>query len=164
MDIRKVLKPDKFNLDTEWEDQPLLIYDYGMELRDTRERAEALKRKAARLKAKIFMEMKEDPERFDLPKATDACVTAAVEWDSRYLAAQKEADEANSEYEEKKLIMEALRARRSSLEFLTQLFLAQYFARKPKIKTGAGESEADHTINAICNITKKKKRIRARKA
>jgi len=158
MKIERILKPDKYNLDRDWEDQPILVYEYGKKTNKAREYAEALKRKAELRRSKMFLDMKENPENFGLEKSTDTAVNAAIERHPDYQNCLDLWVDAKREYEEMKIILEALRHRRAALESLTQLYAAQYFARKPREKRN---SEAEEIEKAAVRA---KGRIRARKA
>ena len=91
------LKVDKFNLDTEWEKQPELAFQYCKE--EARQRllaenqkllVEKLKTELKDVEAKVYLDICENPESYGLTKTTNPILESATRLDKRVQKANKE--------------------------------------------------------------------------
>jgi len=133
--IEDILKPDKHNLDREWERQPNLLYKYDKKLADAQQDLDEKEAYAELVRAELFLNMRENPDEYDLIKATDAMVTAAIQTQSKYRAAKRGIIQARHRVSVLKGIVFSLQQKRHALDNLTQLHFGEYFARKRKDET-----------------------------
>jgi hypothetical protein len=133
------IDPDE--LDTEWFEHTNLFGDYSdayaiaSKKRDSaRLEVERAKEKVDRIKSDLFLQIKNDPEAFDLEKATDSTTEACVKVQPQYINAMEEYYTAWETHNQAKYEAEVLggsvktmEQRRSSLEGAMRLMAMEYF-------------------------------------
>ena len=82
--------PDIFDLDISqldrhWLEQPQLVYKYGAELADAKDKLERAKAALDVAKAEAKAKINANPERYGLSKTTDSVVNSAVEIHKRVI-------------------------------------------------------------------------------
>jgi hypothetical protein len=136
----KQIDPDA--LDVEWLQQPDLYYKYSEALDQAMNRrneakvhVERQKENLDRVKGEVDLEIRNNPEDFDLPKITDATVSAAVVLDERYeqavedyFTAKDELNEAQKEVNEFFTCVNTMEQRKAALSNLAYLLNQQYFS------------------------------------
>lgn len=85
------------------------------------------------LKAKVELEIRRDPDRFNLPKVTEDTIKSAIAVDQRLIDSEDNVLQLKLEAAELDVLVKALEQRKKSIEDLIQLFFRDYFA-KPKTK------------------------------
>jgi hypothetical protein len=128
IDYDKDVRIDETALDVECLDQPSLMVKYARLLADAEQRLDEAKEALDLVKAELDKEIRSDPDRFDLAKATETSVANAVIMQPEYAEASNRMIEAK--YEAKVLagIVRAMDARKTMLETLVKLHGQQYFA------------------------------------
>lgn len=132
-DGRSVISFDKFKLDEELERQPGLYLEYA----DRQAEAEGLVSQADAIldltKAKISLAVRMDPGKFGLKsKPNNDEVEAAVISSQMYQDALKKLNRRKLRVGKLKAIVRAIEHRKSSVEKSVDLFLAGYFADRPR--------------------------------
>lgn len=126
---------DKYSLETEWEKQPKLFWDYSVVLADRRADVERAEAEENVVYAEIEQEFR--LEKIDT-KVTEAAVKAAVLTDERYKRAVESRIQAKHAADMAKAAVDTLSHRKTALEKEVELFLANYFA-KPRAPKGREE-------------------------
>ncbi len=128
IDYDKDVRIDETALDVECLDQPSLMVKYTRLLADAEQRLDEAKEALDLVKAELDKEIRSDPDRFDLAKATETSVANAVIMQPEYAEASNRMIEAK--YEAKVLagVVRAIDARKTMLETLVKLHGQQYFA------------------------------------
>jgi hypothetical protein len=128
IDYDKDVRIDETALDVECLDQPSLMVKYARLLADAEQRLDEAKEALDLAKAELDKEIRSDPDRFDLTKATETSVANAVIMQPEYTEASNRVIEAK--YEAKVLagVVKAIDARKTMLETLVKLHGQQYFA------------------------------------
>lgn len=130
---KNILAINKYDLDTETATQPGLYKSWAKKACKKRFEYDQAKANHEVLKAKIELEVRRDPEKFNLPKVTEDTIKATVITDKRLIASWDKVLLLKLEASELDILVEALAQRKKSIEDLIQLFFRDYFA-KPKTK------------------------------
>ena len=133
--ISDILTPDKHNLDREWERQPKLLYKYDKRLADAVQEQDTAEAALDVIKAELFLKMRDDPSEFDLVKATEAALNAAIVLQPGYKNALRAVHNAKHKVGVVRGIVFALQQKKAALDNLVQLHFGEYYARKPKSGT-----------------------------
>jgi hypothetical protein len=128
IDYDKDVRIDETALDVECLDQPSLMVKYARLLADAERELDKAKEALDLVKAELDKEIRSDPDKFDLIKATETSVANTVIMQPKYVEASNRVIEAK--YEAKVLagVVRAMDARKTMLETLVKLHGQQYFA------------------------------------
>jgi len=142
LNYHKDIKIDPDALDVEWLDQPDLLLDYSLaqdqagKERDAKKvELEKAERHLKEEKARIALDMKKNPEDYDLPKTSDSTIEDAVTIDPDYKTAKDAYFKALEAFNEAKdnfnriySATKSIEGRKASLENLVKLLGQRYFA------------------------------------
>lgn len=129
---------DSNNLEKEWVDQPRLYFKYATKLENAREDFEQAKAELGVVAAECDLDIRNNPAKYDLPKATEKSVEAAVAMHDDYVAAAKEVSVQRHRVGVFQAAVNALDHRKKALEKLVELFLANYYSA-PRAPAGSTE-------------------------
>jgi len=130
---KNILAINKYDLDTETAKQPLLYKSWAKKACKKRFEYDKAKANHEVLKAKVELEIRRDPDRFNLPKVTEDTIKSAIAVDQRLIDSEDNVLQLKLEAAELDVLVKALEQRKKSIEDLIQLFFRDYFA-KPKTK------------------------------
>jgi len=119
---------DQSALDVEWLDQPILMKRYGERAAKARLELDQAKDQLDFVKAKLEGQMRSDPDKFALPKVTDAVIKAALLIYSDCIEAQDDYNKAKYDAEIARVAVAAIDQKKSALENLVKLHGQMYFA------------------------------------
>lgn len=142
---------DQNQLDVEWLKQPKLFFEYAAMLADAR--AEYEKEKADRevVKARLDLDIRSNPEDYDLDKVTEGAITNVLATQESVITGNEAVLAAKHKLDRLQAAVEALDQRKKALENLVGLFGMNYFA-EPRAPKGAKEYIADEVKK---NVRKK---------
>lgn len=155
---------DENALDVEFLEQPTLMARYARLLAEARRDRDLAKEALDLTKAEINLDIRDNPDKYNLTKITVDAVEACVLMEDSYKEAVKEYNDANYEVNVLQGVVNAVEHRKSALENLVKLHGQQYFAG-PKIPHDLTElreqrtDERHHRIGqAVIKRTKKPKK------
>jgi len=122
------LDVDKNNLDEEWMRQPRLYFNYSMKLADAIRERDKLKAKFDLRRSEIMEDIRVNPHSYDMGKLTDASILSKAITQSEYQDSLNQLNEAERAVNILQGAVWAAQHKKSSLEYLTRLFLANYYA------------------------------------
>jgi len=125
---------DQYNLDKEWLGQPKKMKEAVEEWSEAKDELAQAKAKLDRTKAKLELDIRKNPDKFDLGKVTEAIVAAAVLLELDYKKALNDVNEAQYRVNTTHGTVDALDHRKRALENLVRLFGMDYFS-SPQAKT-----------------------------
>lgn len=140
---RPVVDIDEANLHEEWIRQPALFHRWARRLALNKTRVSTLKAALDMTKAECSLQLRKDPGRMGLPRATDAAVEAAVLLHPKYREAMRRLIKARERMDLCQAVVDACEHRKKSLENLVTLFGMDYFSR-PTAKTSTAVREKIH--------------------
>jgi len=125
---------DEHRLDEEWIGQPKLFGHWARKAASARRKMDEAKSNLELVQAELDLEVRTNPEKFDLSKVTENVVKSAILQDTRYVGAQKKVNDARYDHEVAQAAVSALEHRKYALQNLVSLFLSSYYAepRSPK--------------------------------
>lgn len=126
------VKIDEQALDIEWLEQPALFMKYARHAAQMRKDVDLKKENIEITKAEVDKEIRQNPEKFNIEKVTDASVAANVLSTPKYKKANQEYIEAKYELDMAVAAVSAMNQRKDALENLVKLHGQQYFAG-PKV-------------------------------
>lgn len=135
------LSIDENNLDAEWQRQPVLLWEYGRELADYIQEAEEAKSALAVVTAELEMEIRNNPDAFDIPKVTEAAVQAAIPRQPEHIAASTTLQKAKHAARVYQAAVDAITQRKAALQGMTELYMRQWYA-DPEMR--ATEADAQY--------------------
>jgi hypothetical protein len=119
---------DKHRLHAEWERQPKMYHEAADRLAEADGEVDRLKGIMELMAAEVEMEVRENPQGFGMKKATEASVEKAVIMDQRFQRAQSAFLGAKAKARHLRAEVMYLDQRKTALEYLSKLRLADYFA------------------------------------
>lgn len=122
------LRIDESSLDVEWLEQPRLFLQEADKLAKLAIEVDTLKEELDLIKANLDFSIRANPEDWNLPKVTEASVSAAIIADEDYIAANKKYMVAKSRYSAQQNLVRALDQRKTALENLVRLHGQSYFS------------------------------------
>jgi len=128
---------DEFNLDQAWVKQPRLYFTWAKKAADARRDMDQLKADLEVTRAEIDSDVRRDPNSFGIEtKITEKVVEAVVAQDVRCVGVLKRMREAKHRFDVVSAVVASLDQRKSALEQLVRLRLADYYSepRAPKDK------------------------------
>lgn len=158
---------DPHRLDDEWTSQPDKMKDAGDLLADANDRADRMKGKLEVTKAEVELRVRQKWNLFGFDKQpTEAAVAATVLTTKAYRIALSRYNKARHRAGLLKSLVAAVEQRKSALENLVKLFLADYYS-DPKAPRGATRGDALKLASRrlfdgidLPDKPKKKKRLR----
>lgn len=128
MGYEKDMYIDERSLDVECLEQASLMVKYSQKLAEARMERDLAKEALDLLRAEIDLNIRDDPEAFNLTKVTEAAITNRILQEEDYQDAQRTYNNANYEVNLLQGVVSAIEQRKSMLEKLVQLHGQQYFA------------------------------------
>ena len=162
MDYKEDMHIDENALDVEFLEQPELMVKYSTMLAEVKQSRDLRKENLDFISATIDKEIRADPDVFDLDKLTETIVKNTVIMQGKYKEAMNLLIDSNFEVNVLQGVVNAIDARKSSLENLVKLHGQEYFAgpsiphdlsalRKEK------SEEIHHSVGKTFRRTKPKK-------
>lgn len=166
-DFREYLNVDKYNLDTEWENQANNFMDTCEWYADVSMERDKIKEQLDLLRAEVGKEVQDDPKGFgidkDPGKVTVDALNKAISLDDRVKIKQEELHEANRRVNVMSGAKEAMAHKKKALESLTELTIWGYFA-EPKvnreIRKQSIEKASENTREELNKNLRLKRRIK----
>ena len=128
MNYEEEMHIDENALDVEFLEQPALMVKYSTKLAEARLEKDLAKEELDIVKSDLDLDIRDNPENYDLKKVTEGAITSLILTDEKYIKAQKRFNEANYEVNVLFGVVSAIEARKSALENLVKLHGQQYFA------------------------------------
>jgi len=127
--VESVLEIDEHNLDREWTRQPKLYFRWAEQAADARLAMDEAKAAVEVARAVVDSEIRADPERYGIEgKVTEKAVEASVSRSAACVGAVRKFGRAKHRYEIMTALVSALEQRKSALENLVRLHLANYYS------------------------------------
>lgn len=136
---------DKGRLDDELENQPKLFLKYSLKLADAKRDLEAAKAALDLTYAETDSNVRLNPEKFGLEKATEPAIKQAILSSKRYKEADAEVRRVKHDADVFQAYVSALDHRKRALEGLIELLKLDYWAAPRMPKGGIPESVTDAT-------------------
>ena len=153
---------DENALDVEFLEQPELMVKYSTLLAEAKQERDLIKEELDLEKAELDLDIRDNPEKYKLGKVTEAAITNTIIQEEEYRSILAKFNKANFEINVLQGVVNAIDARKSSLENLVKLHGQEYFAgpsvphdlsllRKEK------SEEIHHSVGKTFRRTKPKK-------
>lgn len=155
--VSDILEIDLDSLDEEWVNQPQLYYAYAKRLADARQKLDESKSEFELTKAELEKAIRDDPEKFDMPKVTEAAVKSCILTQDEYNNARTAVSEASHRVDVLQAVVIALEHRKRALEKLVDLHGQSYFA-EPKASRSSRETVSDMKHHAAFKSAGKKRK------
>ncbi len=160
INYEKDMKIDCDALDLEWLNQADLMRKYAKYSAVTRREMDEAKERLDAGKAKIEMEIRQDPKAFGLVKATESAIQSAILIQEEYETLMKDYIDARYENDIAFGAVRAVDQRKTALENLVRLLTVSYFAgpQTPRDLSREQIKERERkSQNAKVKITRRKK-------
>lgn len=118
---------NKFQLDEEATKQSEIMWEASQFLVEARDNTLKAKNRLEIVEMDIISDIHKNPNKYNLPKTTDAVVTKAVKSSEEYQEAFEEYLDAKKEEDEYALLMDNIRQRGHQIKILTELWLNNYY-------------------------------------
>lgn len=128
---------NELSLDQEWLQQPILVHRYALELAERISEVEQIENELKVVRAELNTSIRNNPEDYDLPKATDTIVEAAIPGQPEYQVVLKRLLDAKKRRRIVDAACQALEHKKKALENMVQLNLRDYYST-PKDKSPKG--------------------------
>ena len=152
------IRIDPTALDVEWLEQPELMRKYAQHVAEMEKLRDAAKERLDVGKARIEMEIRNDPKKFGLEKVTEGSVQSTILLQDEYRQLVQEYNDSKYEYGVAVAAVRAVDQRKTALENLVKLLTASYFAG-PKAPRDLYQEHLDHVErkrnNAKVKISRK---------
>lgn len=119
---------DESALDTEWLQQASLTFKYCQLEADARKAVDDTKAQLDIVEAELDKEIRNNPEKFGLPKITESAIKSAILVNENHINAKDEYSQAQYELNMAQAAVRAIYAKKDALENLVRLHGQQYFA------------------------------------
>jgi flagellar motility protein MotE (MotC chaperone) len=134
---------DKYRLDEEWLNQPVLYLQYAGALAEAEADEGEAKAEMELVRAEVAAAIRDSPNNFGLKRVSNDAVDGVVLTTSEFQAAQKEYLACKRKVGNLKAAVRALEHRKTALENEVYLHGQGYFAEKPKSRlSGMGGRDA----------------------
>jgi len=143
-DSDSFLDIDEHRLDEEWIGQAKLYGHWASNAASARRKMDEAKSNLELVQAELDLEVRNNPEKFDLSKVTENVVKSAILQDSRHVGAQKKVNDARYDHDVAQAAVSALEHRKYALQNLVSLFLSSYYA-EPKSPKGRKDEVEEMT-------------------
>jgi len=137
-DFVKELKIDKMSLDEEWEEQSIKFLKAAMKAIDAQSNRDLAMVRLDTVRAEVEDTIRKDPNGHGIDKITESAVKGQVVLSEEVQKAERDYLDMVTDAKVLDAMVKALDQRKRSLENLTQLFLAGYYA-KPYVPEKARE-------------------------
>jgi len=157
MSTKFKIEIDRYRLDDEWVEQPELYREHAIAAVEARKVWEQAKARLEVVKAEFYIEIKRDPDAYELPKVTEAIIAAAVVIQpevKKAVAAVIEAKEALGYLE---AALTSLEHRKKALEKLVELETRNYYS-EPRATGDSKEAMDEVEKRAIRRRGRRKKK------
>jgi len=149
---------DPTALDVEWLEQPELMRKYAVHAAEMEKLRDAAKERLDVGKARIEMEIRNDPKKFGLEKVTEGSVQSTILLQDEYRQLVQEYNNSKYEYGVAVAAVRAVDQRKTALENLVKLLTTSYFAG-PKAPRDLYQEHLDYVerkrANAKVKISRK---------
>lgn len=149
---------DPTALDVEWLEQPELMRKYAVHAAEMEKLRDAAKERLDVGKARIEMEIRNDPKKFGLEKVTEGSVQSTILLQDEYRQLVQEYNNSKYEYGVAVAAVRAVDQRKTALENLVKLLTTSYFAG-PKAPRDLYQEHLDYVerkrANARVKISRK---------
>ena len=149
---------DETVLDEEWIEQPKLYFHWARKLADARRSLDESKSNLDVVKAELDRAIRSDPERFGLPKVTEAVVTTAIPNQPKYQSALEVLRNDKHTVDILSAAVTALDHRKAALGKLVDLHGQNYFS-SPRASTPEAEESMREVVKK--KVRKKSQRNRS---
>lgn len=119
---------DDSALDVEWLQQASLTFKYCQMEAEARKAVDDTKSRLDIVKAELDKEIRNNPEKFGLPKITESAIKSAILVNENHINAKDEYSQAQYELNMAQAAVRAIYAKKDALENLVRLHGQQYFA------------------------------------
>ena len=152
------IRIDPTALDVEWLEQPELMRKYAVHAAEMEKLRDAAKERLDVGKARIEMEIRNDPKKFGLEKVTEGSVQSTILLQDEYRQLVQEYNNSKYEYGVAVAAVRAVDQRKTALENLVKLLTTSYFAG-PKAPRDLYQEHLDYVerkrANARVKISRK---------
>jgi len=153
------VKIDSQALDVEWLEQPGLMGRYAKHAAHMEALRDEAKERLDVEKARIEMQIRANPELYDLAKPTEAGIQSTILLQSEYQELIREFNAAKYEYGQAIAAVRAIDQRKAALENLVKLLNASYLAG-PQAPRNLYQEQLDYTERRMSNSRIRMKRTR----
>jgi hypothetical protein len=126
-------------LDVEWLKQAELMKKYAIHAADTKKEMDEIKEQIDVTKARIEMNIRKEPEKYNLPKVTEGAIQSTIILQEEYQELVQEYTEAKYENDVAIAAVRAIDQKKTALENLVRLLSASYFAGPQAPRDLSGE-------------------------
>lgn len=119
---------DETNLHTACFQQDKLVMEFGSRLAEAKKRHSEAKANLDAVMAELELDIRQDPAEYNLEKATESSVKAAVIVHPKFKRATTALIQAKYEMDQLAVIMDVLEHRKHAIESAVKLFGQQYFS------------------------------------
>ncbi len=126
------LRIDQYSLDTAWLAQPMLYYQWSKDYAEAVAIRDKTKQFVELARAELDLEVRKNPDKYGLDKATEAGIGNVILTLPKYQDALKAHQEAVYDVNVLSGAIEAINHKKSALDNLTRLFLSGYWAEAKK--------------------------------
>lgn len=155
-DAKSILEINEYELDVEWKNQPLAYYEFATKLADAKAKHDQAKSDLEVTKAKICLEIRQNPDAYQLDKITESTVSHALLTESEHMTATNTVILARHKVDMLQAVVTALDHKKRALESLVSLHGQKYFS----------EPITDHESNNVLEDMEKRKarKMRSRRS
>ncbi len=150
---------DDTALDIEWLHQPRIMLEYtGIQARAKRE-VDRLNEKLSVCRAELDKKIRNNPDKFDLPKITEPIITSTIIVQKKYRSIMRELIEAKYEKEMTVGAVSSVEHKKTSLENLSRLVAINYFAgpRTPRdLPKEVAKRQDQDRVDGVVKIKRKR--------
>lgn len=132
LDYEKDVKIDESALDIEWLQQSELTMKYCRIEAEARQKLDSAKLNLDIVKADLDKKIRNNPDKFDMPKVTESAISNVINAHDDYKDAEKLVNQANYDLNMAQSAVRSIYVKKDALENLVRLYGQQYFAG-PKI-------------------------------
>lgn len=125
---------DRFNLEIEACNQPILLEEVGSVKVDAKNQAKEAKDKLELIKSRLLLDIKRNPDKYNLEKPTEATVAAAIVCEPEYQSALKEFNILEEQSNAIDIIYAAVEQRKSLIREAVSLYVHEYYSKQPMKK------------------------------
>ena len=128
MEYLEDIKIDERALDTEWLQQPRLVFLYSELTAKNKKRLDLANEKLSILRAELDKKIRTTPDKYGIEKITETAVSNAILTQDEYKEMQREIIEIKYDYDIARAASNAMDSKKSALENLVKLHGQNYFA------------------------------------
>ena len=133
---------DIHRLHVEWQKQVARYHEYAEKLAEADTEVDRTKGFLELTEARMELEIRENPSAFGLKKVTEASVEKSVVCSPEYQNAWTKHNKARGDARYLRGIINTLDQRKTAIEYITKLRLADYFA-EPRVPSDARKNEEE---------------------